>query len=111
MTDGDSIKRQIPILARKNAMGTASIKGAFNQEQIAILEKAMVRAWEVIAYFDDIPDTPGQRKLLASCIVDAALTGEVNHMKLVNDAIFRFRLIKGAAGKRGPIGNGRGGEV
>jgi hypothetical protein len=80
-------------------MGTASVKGAFNQEQIAILEKAMMRAWEVIAYIDDIPDTAEERKLLASCIVDAALTGEENHMKLVNDAIFRFRALKG--GRKG----------
>jgi hypothetical protein len=76
-------------------MGQSPHVGAFNQEQIEILEKAMLRAWEVIAYTDDIPDTPVDRKLLASCIIDAAMTGEENHIKLANDAIFRFRVHKG----------------
>jgi len=79
----------------KKRPNTASIKEGFNQAQIEMLEKAMLRAWEVIGYVYDVADTEEDRKLLASCIVDAALAGEEDHIKLVNDAIFRFRALKG----------------
>jgi len=72
-------------------MGQSPFTGAFDQEQIEMIEKAMLRAWEVVAYIDHIPDTAEDRKLLASCIVDEAMTGEENDVRLVNNAIVRFR--------------------
>jgi len=67
------------------------LDGAFDQEQIDRMEKAIERAWEIISYIDCVPETEDDKKLLASCVLTEAKAGQENHIKLVNNAIVRFR--------------------
>lgn len=56
-----------------------------------LLEKAMKGAWNILSEADKIPDTPANRKLLASCVVDEAIAGKIKYNELVNGAVARFR--------------------
>jgi hypothetical protein len=65
--------------------------GEFDQEKIDRIEMAIERAWEVISYIDRVPETEDDKKLLALCVLTEAKAGQENHIKLVNNAIVRFR--------------------
>jgi hypothetical protein len=56
-----------------------------------ILEKVMKRAWKIVTEIDEIPNTPNNRRLLATCVVDEASTGELDYTKLLEGALTRFR--------------------
>lgn len=56
-----------------------------------LLEKAMKRAWVIVTEIDNIPDTPNNRRLLATCVVDAAATNAENYKQVLDDAVARFR--------------------
>jgi hypothetical protein len=67
--------------------------GAFDQEQIDILQKALQRAWDVVSHTDDNPDHEAL-ETLALCLIAEARIGERNFVKLVNRSIVRFREMR-----------------
>jgi hypothetical protein len=70
-----------------------SFAGAFDQEQIDILQKALQRAWDVVSHTDDNPNHEAL-ETLALCLIAEARIGERNFVKLVNRSIVRFREMR-----------------
>jgi hypothetical protein len=70
-----------------------SFAGAFDQEQIDILQKALQRAWDVVSHTDDNPDHEAL-ETLALCLIAEARSGERNFVKLVNRSIVQFRAVR-----------------
>jgi hypothetical protein len=67
--------------------------GAFDQEQIDILQKALQRAWDVVSHTDDNPDREAL-ETLALCLIAEVRSGERNFVKLVNRSIVQFRAVR-----------------
>lgn len=65
------------------------ITDSFDPSQVAIVDRAVERAWSVVRW--DHGDDPEARSLLSLCVMNEARYGEENHMKLVNCAIIQFR--------------------
>jgi hypothetical protein len=67
--------------------------GAFDQEQIDILQKALQRAWDVVSHTDDNPDHEAL-ETLALCVITEARSGEKSFVKFVNRSIVQFRAMR-----------------
>lgn len=64
---------------------------AFAEHEIALMEKVIDRAWDVIKQTDDLDPEEQTRELLAVCVLEEARQGEINETALLDRAISRFR--------------------
>lgn len=63
---------------------------SFDPSKVEIIERAIERAWGVLKQIED--DVPAEaRSLLAICVMNEARSGEENHVKLVNRALWQYR--------------------
>lgn len=64
---------------------------SFDPEQVAMMARAIERAWEVVRHDQETRQAAEDRSLLSLCVLNEARSGEDNYTRLVNRSIAAFR--------------------